>query len=167
MNTFILSQILAGIPFLLDLCAFFFSKRVITLSILALSTALISIHFWLLNEQMAALLMGIASCRFLVAIKTSARKCMWIFIIISVISCIPTWQSLTDARPLAGSLFMTFAAFQHIGLKLRLFSLMGSFCWLINNVLIGSPVAVVMELAFMGSILISCLFAVSRKEKLL
>ncbi|NCB89762.1 MAG: YgjV family protein, partial [Gammaproteobacteria bacterium] len=29
----------------------------------------------------------------------------------------------------------------------------GSLCWLLNNVIVGSPVAVIMELAFSGSIL--------------
>lgn len=153
MNVFILSQILAGISFLLDISAFHFQRRAMTLSLLTSSTSLLAIHFYLLDQGAAAGLMIIAACRYAIAIVTFRRWVMWGFMLASLLCSVYLWQNLWSLLPLMGSLLMTFASFQKQSGKLRGYTLCGSLCWLLNNVLVGSPVAVMMELAFSGSIL--------------
>lgn len=82
-----------------------------------------------------------------------SRWVMWGFMLGSLLCSIYLWQNLSSILPLMGSLLMTFASFQKRSGKLRGYTLCGSLCWLLNNVIVGSPVAVIMELAFSGSIL--------------
>ena len=153
MNAFLLSQMLAGISFLLDISAFHFQRRAITLTLLTSSTSLLAIHFYLLDQHAAAGLMIIAACRYATAIVTFHRWVMWGFMLGSLLCSIYLWQNLSSILPLMGSLLMTFASFQKHSGKLRSYTLCGSLCWLLNNVIVGSPVAVIMELAFSGSIM--------------
>lgn len=155
MSTFLVSQILAGISFMLDISAFHFRRRTITLSVLACSTSLLALHFYLLGQPVASGLMAIAACRFAVAILTLRLWVMWLFMTVSVICSVYFWQGLANLLPLAGSLLMTFASFQGKSDKLRGYTLCGSLCWVMNNVMVGSPVAILMEMAFSGSILLA------------
>ena len=153
MNAFILSQVLAGMSFLLDVSAFHFQRRAITLSLLTSSTSLLAIHFYLLGQSAAAGLMIIAACRYAIAMVTCHKWAMWGFMAGSLLCSAWLWRDIWSLLPLVASLLMTFASFQKQRDKLRGYTLCGSLCWLLNNVIVGSPVAVIMELAFSGSIL--------------
>lgn len=148
MNAFLLSQMLAGISFLLDISAFHFQRRAITLTLLTGSTSLLAIHFYLLDQHAAAGLMIIAACRYATAIITFHRWVMWGYMLGSLLCSIYLWQNLSSILPLMGSLLMTFASFQKRSGKLRGYTLCGSLCWLLNNVIVGSPVAVIMTSIF-------------------
>lgn len=153
MTAFIFSQGLAGLAFFLDLAAFHFTRRAVSLAVLALSTSLLAVHFWLLAQTGAAGLMALAACRYLTAILTTRPGWMWGFLIAAGLCSLLTWHSPLSTLPLAGSLLMTFAAFHRQAGSLRLITLCGSVCWLINNIVIGSPMAALMESAFMLSTL--------------
>ena len=155
MNLFLLSQLLACGAFILDMLAFQFSRRVVSLTLLACSTSLLALHFWLLDETSASGMMILAACRYLVATLTTRRALKWSFLGASVVCSLMTWQHPADVLPLAGSLMMTLAAFQSDAGRLRILTLVGSLFWLSNNILAGSPVAVAMEATFMMSTLIS------------
>ena len=115
----------------------------------------LAFHFWLLGESSACGLMALAASRYLLAIVTTSQRGKGGFLCASVLCSGLTWQHTTDIFPLAGSLFMTIAAFQPTAAGLRLITLGGSLCWLINNVLAGSPMAIAMESTFMLSTLVS------------
>lgn len=155
MTTFLVSQILAGISFGLDISAFHFRHRTMTLTLLAGSTSLLALHFYLLEQPVASGLMAIAACRFTAAILTQRLWAMWVFMAASVICSACFWQGMANLLPLAGSLLMTFASFQDKINKLRGYTLGGSLCWVLNNVIVGSPMAIIMEMAFSGSILLA------------
>ncbi|MCL6743326.1 YgjV family protein [Kosakonia sp. R1.Fl] len=155
MSAFWLSQMLAGFSFIFDLLAFQFARRRITLAILAASTSLLAVHFCLLNAPVAASLMALAACRYLTAIMTTARKMKNGFIVATCLCSALSWQHSTDVLPLLGSLLMTSAAFHPAAKSMRRLTLCGSGCWLVNNMVIGSPVAVAMESAFILSTLVS------------
>jgi len=157
MSPFVLSQCIASLSFALDLTAFHFRQRHTSLRLLALSTGLLALHFLLLQQSGAAGLMLLAAVRFLTATWSTRREWCWLFCTLAVIFSLATWQMSRDVFPLAGSLLLTLAAFQSHPASLRLLTALGSLCWLINNILVGSPVAVLMELAFMVSTLISYL----------
>lgn len=61
MNLFLLSQLLACGAFILDMLAFQFSRRVVSLILLACSTSLLTFHFWLLDETSASGIMTLAA----------------------------------------------------------------------------------------------------------
>ena len=155
MTAFLLSQILASVSFALDITAFHFHRRTQTLTVLACSTGLLAWHFYLLQQPVAAVLMAIAACRFAIAVVTLRLWVMWGFMVVSIACSAYFWQGIASLLPLMGSLLMTFAAFQGQSTRLRGYTLCGSVCWLLNNIMAGSPVAAVMELAFSGSILLA------------
>jgi len=156
MTPFLLSQLLASISFILDLSAFHFARRTTTLKLLALSTLLLAVHFWLLGHASAALLMLLATCRYLLATVSVHPRLCGLFILLALLCSVLTWDGLLSLLPLAGSLLITVAAFQTDGRRLRLFTVSGSLFWLVYNGLIHSPVAVLIEFAFLSSTLISC-----------
>lgn len=155
MTAFLVSQILASISFILDISAFHFRRRATTLSVLACSTSLLALHFYLLEQTVACGLMAIAACRFAIAIVTLRLWVMWLFMAVAILCSAYFWQGPTNLLPLAGSLLMTFASFQGKSHKLRGYTLCGSLCWVLNNVMAGSPVAIIMEMAFSASILLA------------
>lgn len=155
MTVFIFSQGLAGLAFFLDLAAFHFTRRAVSLAVLGISTSLLAVHFWLLAQPGSAGLMALAACRYLTAIRTTQPGWMWGFLAAASLCSFLTWNSALSALPLAGSLLMTFAAFHRQAGSLRLITLCGSACWLVNNIVIGSPMAAMMESAFMLSTLFS------------
>lgn len=155
MTMFIFSQGLAGLAFFLDLAAFHFTRRAVSLAVLATSTTLLAVHFWLLAQPGAAGLMALAACRYMTAIVTTRPGWLWGFLAAASLCSAVTWDSALSALPLAGSLLMTYAAFHRQADALRLITLCGSTCWLVNNIVMGSPMAAMMESAFMLSTLCS------------
>lgn len=155
MTAFIFSQGLAGLAFFLDLSAFQFTRRAVSLAVLATSTSLLAVHFWLLSQPGAAGLMALAACRYLTAIVTTRPGGLWGFLGVACLCSALTWDTALSALPLAGSLLMTIAAFHRQADALRLITLCGSVCWLVNNIVMGSPMAALMESAFMLSTLCS------------
>lgn len=155
MTPFFLSQILAALSFSLDLLAFQFVRRERSLLTLACSAGLLALHFWLLDHVSACGLMALAACRYLLATVTTNQRVKGGFLCASLLCSALAWQHPMDIFPLAGSLLMTVAAFQSTAAGLRLITLSGSLCWLINNILAGSPMAILMESTFMLSTIVS------------
>jgi len=154
MTPFLLSQLIAGVSFVLDVSAFHFSRKK-TLWLLALSTFLLSIHFSLLSQPASAALMLLAACRYVTAIFSTRQALCWMFLALSILCCLWVWQGPKDLFPLIGSLFVTYAAFQKHPSRMRIFTVLGSGFWVVNNILSASPVATLMELAFLSSTLLS------------
>lgn len=155
MTPFLLSQLIAGGSFVCDLIAFFLPRRVATLRLLALSTCLLAVHFALLDQKSASVMMLLASLRYLIATWSTNRKIVGFFCLTALFCSVLTWRNVIDLLPLAGSLLMTLAAFKQDEVKLRLYTLAGSLFWLTNNLLCHSPVAAMMEFAFISSTLVS------------
>lgn len=151
MNPFLLSQILIGFAICCDLLSFQFKERERILSILLVSCLLIGSHFALLEQWTAAGLAVAAALRFLVSLKTASRKNMWFFVGLAVLITISTYSGPLSILTCFGSIFGTVASFCKEDKRLRQFMLIGTSLWLLNNILIGSPMAVLMESLFIGS----------------
>lgn len=151
---FLLSQILIAFAICCDLLSFQFKDRQKILSILLISVILIGIHFALLEQWTAAGLAVVSSLRFIISIKTTSQKTMWFFVSLAVMIAIVTFSGPLSILTCLGSIFGTVGSFCKEDKRLRQFMLLGTALWLINNVLIGSPMAVVMEILFIGSNLI-------------
>ncbi len=154
MSPFLISQLLAGASFFLDVSAFHFSRQK-TLCMLALSTTLLSVHFLLLNQTTSCCLMLLAACRYITALFTQRRALCGLLILTAVACAALTWSGLRDLLPLTGSVLLTYAAFQTRPTRLRRYTVIGSGFWVVNNILAHSPVATLMELAFLFSTLVS------------
>ncbi len=151
MSSFILSQILIGFAICCDLLSFQFKDRKKILVVLLVSCLLIGIHFILLEQWTAAALAVVAALRFLVSLKTTSKRTMAAFMILAVIITAATYSGLLSLLTCCGSLFGTVACFSKQDKRLRQLMLVGTSLWLLNNILIGSPMAVLMESLFICS----------------
>ncbi len=151
MSPFILSQILICLAICCDFLSFQFKERTRILTILMVSCLLIGSHFALLEQWTAASLAMVSALRFLVSTKTTSRRAMWCFVALSLVVAVFTYSGLLSLLAFAGSLFGTVGTFCRHDKRLRQFMLVGTSIWLVNNVLVGSPMAVLMESMFIGS----------------
>jgi hypothetical protein len=151
---FLLSQALIGIAIVFDMLSFQFRQRARILACLVVAGVLITAHFVLLQRWTAAGLMVIATTRFLVGIFSTAPLLKYLFAICALGVGVFTYAGLTSVLSCAGSLIQTFGAFSPSDRRLRQLMMLGTSVWLLHNVLIGSPAAVLMELLFLGSNLV-------------
>ncbi len=79
---------------------------------------------------------------------------MWFFMGLSCLAVFATYQGLLALLGLLASLLQTRAAFCLDDRLLRRWMLLGTLCWLANNLLVGSPVAALMEGLFLVSNLV-------------
>jgi hypothetical protein len=151
MSTFLLSQFLAALAFAAGLAAFQFRARPAILRSWSLCAALNGAHFLLLGVPGAATLAAMISVRFLVASFTSDRRIMVFFMILAVAGFIATFTRPVGFLALASTLLGTWASFQLNDRTVRVTLAICASLWVVHNAIIGSPVATVMELAFLAS----------------
>lgn len=165
MNLFITSQALVCIAIISDILSFQFKKREYILICLVISSLLVSIHFFLLGNTTAGLLMLVAFIRFILSIFTTSRKILYVLIIISIIITFLFFDGLISIVSLVATIFQTVAAFQHTDKKIREVMLVGSSLWIINNILSKSPMAVLMEIIFLLSNIIGYIRYYTKHQK--
>lgn len=151
MNAFLLSQILAGIAFALGITSFQFRTRRSVLLCLALLTVFNASHFLLLDRPTPAALLLLTGTRYLTSLLTVNRKVMYLFLALSAAAFLATYHSPLSLLALAAVCFGTYGSFQPADRTLRIFILLGNATWLLHNLLAATPVAAVMEAAFLTS----------------
>lgn len=151
MSAYLLSQILIAIAILFDLASFQFKDRRKILCCLCVAGVLISIHFFLLQQYTAFLLMALAVMRYCSSIFTTSKFAMITFIGCSIIATAYTYMGVISIISLVASSLQTVAAFCHEDKKLRQLMIVGTSIWLLHNYLVGSPTAVIMEILFLSS----------------
>ncbi|GGF08950.1 YgjV family protein [Pseudoalteromonas gelatinilytica] len=151
---FILSQCLVAIATLLDLASFQFKQRQVILACLFSSVLLTSVHFMLLENFSAASLMLIAALRYGYCIFACKSWVMIAFMLLSISAVVFTWQSWVSFIALSATLLQTYASFQGKDFTLRILMIVGTIGWIVHNILVFSPLAVLMETVFLISNLV-------------
>jgi len=155
MSDFVLSQLLIAIAIVFDIASFQFKKRQHIVSCLSVAGVLICEHFMLLSQWTAAGVMAIATVRYVMSIFTTAKYYRWLFMASAIIMTLFTFSSIASLFSLMGSLFQTAAAFNKQDKRLRQLMIIGTGFWLLHNLLINSPLAVLMEIVFLCSNLVA------------
>ena len=148
---FLYSQILAGIAILIDITSFQFKKREHILSCFVLAVGIIALHFFLLEQYTGAALMLIAMVRYLTSIFSTDPRLKYFFLLTAVGSAFFTYVSWVSLVALCASCINTIAAFSKNDKHLRLCMLMGTSFWIFHNVVVQTPMGVLMELIFLSS----------------
>ncbi|WP_394229148.1 YgjV family protein [Shewanella colwelliana] len=154
MSEFMVSQWLIGIAIIFDLVSFQFKQKRHIVACLAVSGVLISSHFALLQQWTAAGLMLVAAIRYVVTIFSHSKLLMSLFLAISSFVTLVTFAGPLSLISFAGSATQTVAAFSQSDQRLCQLMIIGTSLWLLNNTLVGSPTAVLMELLFIASNLV-------------
>ena len=155
MSAFLVSQILVGFVFLLDLASFQFKKREITLSVITVGASINAVHFYLLGQDTAALVMAVGALRLAVSIFSSDKRLMYVFLVLILSLGLWTYDGLEDVFSIFAITMATIAAFQIDGKRLRQFWGVASLSIITHNIMIFSPAGIALEVFFLGSNLVS------------
>ncbi|WP_122031994.1 YgjV family protein [Aliivibrio sp. EL58] len=151
MSFFIISQILVGLAALFDIASFQFTNRKILLLALSISALLIAAHFALLEEWTAACLLVIGASRYFAGIFISDPRMKWLFYFVTVLGTILTFNGITSVLSCIASLFHTEASFMRNDKLMRWLMVFGTVVWGAHDIIVGSPVAVLIDILFIIS----------------
>ncbi|PKM20139.1 MAG: hypothetical protein CVV11_01085 [Gammaproteobacteria bacterium HGW-Gammaproteobacteria-15] len=121
-------------------------------------------HFAVLGQYEAALFVGLTAVRFLVAAISPRQRWMYCFLALSTLLIVLSYSNPVNLLPYLAAVVGTVGSFQKNVLLVRALMAVGATAWIIHNLLVGSPVAVLMELAFLSSNLVG--YIRSRRQSL-
>jgi len=150
-SAFLVSQILAGLAFLFGVASFQFKPRKVVLLCIFFCAVFNASHFLVLERYSVATLIFINSIRFLVAAYWPSQRWMWVFISLVIVSFSFTYEDAISLLGLAAALIGTVGSFKHTDREIRVYLMWVSAFWVVHNLLVGSPVAVLMEACFLFS----------------
>jgi len=154
MPTFFWSQGLAAAALACGLISYQCRDR---RSVLAWLTALALLnagHFWLLERATPALLLLVTACRYACAICYRPRWLAGVFLAAAIAGVAWSFDGPLSWLALAAACGGTIGSFQGSDRVMRLCFLWGNSCWLLHNLLAGTPTATLMEAAFLSSNLV-------------
>ena len=151
MSNFLLSQMVAFMALLAGMAAAQFKTRQHILQGWFVAAMLAAVHFWLLGAIEACLLVSLTAMRFLVSSFTTNPRIMYLFLALSFIAYVLTYNDPVSLLALAATLTATVASFQHDARRIRLIMMTAELFWLVHNTLIWSPVAIITEVLFFSS----------------
>ncbi|MEZ9565872.1 YgjV family protein [Vibrio artabrorum] len=108
------------------------------------------IHFLLLGSITSAIGALISALRTCTSMYTKSLWAAGLFVVLAISGGISFAQHWYQFLPLAGSIIGTYSIFRLSGIALRVGFLLGAFCWLINNLIIGSIGGTLMEISVIG-----------------
>jgi Bacterial inner membrane protein len=148
---FILSQICAFIALISDMCSFQVKQKHHILIFFIVSMFFVILQYFFLTLYTAAGLMCIGLVRHCVAYFSSWKGWLVVF---SLLYTLAAWYFFDDMKDiwiyLAG-MIITFAVFQKQDKYLRIGMFFGTLCVIIYNILVFSPIGILMESVFLVS----------------
>ncbi|VEB25029.1 YgjV family protein [Avibacterium volantium] len=107
-------------------------------------------HFILLGANVAALSSLLSTLRTATSIYVSSKYIAFFFVLLGIIFGYVIADSVWQVFPIIASTIGTISLFLLKGIPMRLFMLVGSACWLTNNILVGSLGGVLLESTVMA-----------------
>ncbi|WP_089139512.1 YgjV family protein [Vibrio rumoiensis] len=96
------------------------------------------LHFYLLGSDISAISTFLSFLRTGTAIHTSSKIASAFFIVVSAVLGLWMANGALDLLPILGSILGTIAIFHLKGIQMRIAFIIGTICWLANNIFIGS-----------------------------
>ena len=155
MGPFLLSQILAAGAFAVGIGSFQFKAKHSVFLCLFSFCILNGSHFLLLNRPGPAALLFAIGVRYITAIFTTDRRVMYLFITLNIGVFLAAYENGLGVLALIASILGSIASFQSTDRMVRLVMMAVTMLWIIHNTLARTPVAALMEAAFLGSNAIS------------
>jgi len=166
MSDFLLSQILVTITLIIELFAMQLKNKNSLLGFLSVSCLFNGLHYLLLEQPTAGFIFLFSSLRFLISIKWKLRWVSIASLCISFIITIYTYVGFLSIIGFIATIFTTTGSFSRSDKVLRLMMIIGGSLWLIHNLILWTPVGILVEAAFVGSSFIGYYrYYVIKKEK--
>ena len=157
MSAFVISQILAGLTLVTGMAAFQLKERVHILRGWCLAALFAAAHFFVLGANEAGILVTVTALRFAVSSYTTNVKWMWLFLGLAVAGFAWTYQSPVSFLALAATFVGTYGSFHGSEKAVRYGMMATELLWALHNLIVWSPVAVLMEVLFFTSNLVGLL----------
>ena len=157
MTPFILSQILAALTLITGMTAFQFRERKHILLGWCVAASLAAAHFFILGRIEAGMLVAVTALRFLVSSFTTDARLMYLFMGLSVAGFALTYSTPVSFLALTATLIGTYGSFHGTEKAVRYTMMVTEVLWATHNLIVWSPVAVIMEILFFSSNLVGLL----------
>ncbi|MEZ0575621.1 YgjV family protein [Halodesulfovibrio aestuarii] len=151
MSVFVISQMLVGVALVFDLLSFQFKNRKYILHAIAAACFFMAVHFLLLEQWTATVLMGVSGARYAVSGYTTERRWMYFFCILAVAGTLWTYAGLVSILSFGATFVLTLAAFSKTDKRLREVTFFGVALWIVHNIVVWSPSAIALESFFLMS----------------
>ena len=154
MSNFLLSQILVSITLIIECFAMQLGNKDRILALLSISCFFNSLHYFLLDQPTAGYIFLFSSIRFLISIKW---KSQWIAagaLCVSLFITIYTYIGILSILGFIGTIFITTGSFSKNDKVLRALMIIGGCVWLIHNVILWTPIGILLETVFVVSSLV-------------
>lgn len=148
---FIASQVLVFFALGFDFLSMQYKKRKYTLLCLLTSASLISIHYFLLSKVVAGIIILVSVIRYITCYYTTDKKFLYLFLSINTAIFIITYAEIYDTVIYLALLFITVGVFQKNNKWLRKLMMVGTSMLVVYNLIIFSPMAVIVEGSFLAS----------------
>lgn len=148
---FIGAQVAAGLSIVTGIWGFQMRDRTAILWMFCLTSVLWTLHYLLMQEPVAAMILVVVSLRYLASIWLPSRMTLVVFLALSTGLALPFWAGAVSLLPLTGNVCNTVASFQVGSRLMRGWFLVGAVLYLTYNVLIGSPIGSLAMLTSMVS----------------
>ncbi|KZN61407.1 YgjV family protein [Pseudoalteromonas luteoviolacea] len=150
MSVFIVSQVLVAFALIIEATAMQMKRKPHLLVLLSLSCLFNSFHYFLLEQATAGFIFLLSSVRFLVNLRWQNPRLAAAFLSISFGITVFTYTGLLSLLGLCATIFITLSGFCK-DKTMRVLMIIGGTVWLVHNVILMSPIAIILELCFVVS----------------
>jgi len=151
MSVFVISQLLVGVALIFDILSFQFKNRKNIVLSIAAACFFMAVHFLLLEQWTATVLMMVSAIRYAVSGYTTERKWMYFFCVVAALGTAWTYTGIVSLLSFGATFVLTVAAFSKTDKQLREITFVGVSLWIIHNIVVWSPSAIALESFFLMS----------------
>lgn len=151
MNEFIFSQLIATLAFFCGFVSFQCKSRSSILLWLSGSSFTNACHFLVLNKPVPAILYFILTARALVARVSLNQNLMYLFLSLSLFGSILFFKGPLGFLALFATILATYGSFQKEVRRVRILFMLSATMWVVHNILVWTPVALLMQVMFLIS----------------
>lgn len=105
---------------------------------LAVYSAIIGVHFFLMGAGSAGMSAGLNALRTVISLRTRSLWVMTVFILLTLILGLGKLQHAMELLPIIGTVASTWALFRCKGLTVRCVMWCSTACWVTHNLCLGS-----------------------------
>ncbi|MFC0323570.1 YgjV family protein [Gallibacterium melopsittaci] len=140
-----LPQLLGMLAFILGVLSFYQRNDKKLKIVMLIQNITYMTHFLLLGSNVSALSSLLSACRTATAIYVSSKYAALFFVIVGITFGYVVSDSIWQFFPILGTTIGTISLFLLKGIPMRILMLVGSGCWLTNNILVGSFGGILLE----------------------
>jgi len=151
MSDFFISQLLVSVTLIIECCAMQLKNKNYILALLSVSCFFNGFHYLLLDQPTAGFIFLFSSLRFLISIKWKLKWLSFASLGVSLLITVTTYIGLLSIVGFIATIFITIGSFSHNDKFLRLMMIIGGSLWLVHNLILWTPIGVLVEVIFVGS----------------